>query len=430
MKKLYTLALAAAVALGASALSLKQATPNEGFRLMPKGVNTAECLVKPMATLTAKTPRKAVSADDFYGLYIWSFSEAVNGKDYTEQELYVDPYETQDGVQEGIALIEFAGFQTLAKADLEAGTLTFVPLKIAENYALDATTNVDLYVIPFRIDFDTMDFVKTEESTITITENSVTMPENEGWGLYVTLPGAEMSTAEPALLFAYNEFKPYNDRDYWTPVGDAEFRDGIIYSLFRTDEVGTEDKVPVTNVAVYRNNEDPNYLRIMNPFGEYMKQFYTDGEFTSNPLYLDLTDPENVVWEAQFTGIADSSSQYYLMGADYGSTQFFDLTEAEIEEWGVKKITYADNVISFPAGSVFAAIPRGNNRWGVIPGLPEFSTYISLPEGWISAVSNITVEDNNAPVEYYNLQGVRVANPENGLYIKRQGKTAKKVLVK
>lgn len=48
----------------------------------------------------------------------------------------------------------------------------------------------------------------------------------------------------------------------------------------------------------------------------------------------------------------------------------------------------------------------------------------------VGGVSNIVVEDENAPVEYYNLQGVRVANPENGLYIRRQGNKATKVLVK
>lgn len=40
------------------------------------------------------------------------------------------------------------------------------------------------------------------------------------------------------------------------------------------------------------------------------------------------------------------------------------------------------------------------------------------------------VADDNAPVEYFNLQGVRVANPENGLYIRRQGSKVQKVLVK
>ncbi len=36
--------------------------------------------------------------------------------------------------------------------------------------------------------------------------------------------------------------------------------------------------------------------------------------------------------------------------------------------------------------------------------------------------------DANAPVEYFNLQGVRVANPENGLFIARQGNKTVKVV--
>ncbi len=46
-----------------------------------------------------------------------------------------------------------------------------------------------------------------------------------------------------------------------------------------------------------------------------------------------------------------------------------------------------------------------------------------------SGIDNITT-DSNAPAEYYNLQGVRVANPEAGLYIRRQGNNVTKVYVK
>jgi len=53
----------------------------------------------------------------------------------------------------------------------------------------------------------------------------------------------------------------------------------------------------------------------------------------------------------------------------------------------------------------------------------NFTEYVS------TGIEDIVV-DENAPVEYYNLQGVRVANPENGLYIRRQGNKATKVLVK
>ncbi len=50
------------------------------------------------------------------------------------------------------------------------------------------------------------------------------------------------------------------------------------------------------------------------------------------------------------------------------------------------------------------------------------------PNGSMSGINDITVEDN-APVEYYNLHGVRVANPENGLYIRRQGSKVAKVVL-
>lgn len=46
-----------------------------------------------------------------------------------------------------------------------------------------------------------------------------------------------------------------------------------------------------------------------------------------------------------------------------------------------------------------------------------------------TGIEDVTV-DENAPVEYYNLQGIRVANPENGIFIRRQGNKTSKVLVK
>ena len=46
-----------------------------------------------------------------------------------------------------------------------------------------------------------------------------------------------------------------------------------------------------------------------------------------------------------------------------------------------------------------------------------------------SSVAEVAV-DANAAVEYFNLQGVRVANPENGLFIRRQGNNVSKVYVK
>lgn len=47
-----------------------------------------------------------------------------------------------------------------------------------------------------------------------------------------------------------------------------------------------------------------------------------------------------------------------------------------------------------------------------------------------SAVENIAVSDEDALVEYYNLQGVRVAEPANGIFIRRQGNSVSKVYIR
>ncbi len=59
----------------------------------------------------------------------------------------------------------------------------------------------------------------------------------------------------------------------------------------------------------------------------------------------------------------------------------------------------------------------------------RFSYFIVTTQN--SGVEGIAADaDLDAPVEFYNMQGVRVLNPESGLYIRVQGSKATKVLVK
>lgn len=61
----------------------------------------------------------------------------------------------------------------------------------------------------------------------------------------------------------------------------------------------------------------------------------------------------------------------------------------------------------------------------------DYYLVFSYPDGLVSGIDNVMVsEDSNAPVEYYNLQGVRVENPANGLYIRRQGEKVEKVAIR
>lgn len=54
---------------------------------------------------------------------------------------------------------------------------------------------------------------------------------------------------------------------------------------------------------------------------------------------------------------------------------------------------------------------------------------IVVPDGQ-SGIESVVAADENAPVEYYNLQGVRVANPTAGLYIIKQGSKVSKAILR
>lgn len=76
-----------------------------------------------------------------------------------------------------------------------------------------------------------------------------------------------------------------------------------------------------------------------------------------------------------------------------------------------------------------------SNMWQV----EEEGTYIvtfDLNNWTLNVASNADtgvielVTDKNAPVEYYNLQGVRVEDPSNGLYLVRKGGKVSKIMIK
>ncbi len=62
----------------------------------------------------------------------------------------------------------------------------------------------------------------------------------------------------------------------------------------------------------------------------------------------------------------------------------------------------------------------GNYRW--------FIDDVKLYTGG-AGVNDIAV-DENAPVEYFNLQGIKVNNAENGIYLRRQGSKVEKLIIK
>lgn len=86
---------------------------------------------------------------------------------------------------------------------------------------------------------------------------------------------------------------------------------------------------------------------------------------------------------------------------------------------------------------ILASTPLGdiNNLNGVVylinksTGMVENACMVTSAQiAGIEGVEADSVVDPNAPVEYFNLQGIRIAEPTQGLYIRRQGSKAQVVL--
>lgn len=106
-----------------------------------------------------------------------------------------------------------------------------------------------------------------------------------------------------------------------------------------------------------------------------------------------------------------------------------------------------DNVVAFGSGEACnintsgsaTVVPAGDSRgiatvqgWdafnagAMLNGLPA----LNWQGGETGGIDDITVDINgNETIEYYNLNGVRVENPQSGLYIKKQGDKVEKIMV-
>jgi hypothetical protein len=54
---------------------------------------------------------------------------------------------------------------------------------------------------------------------------------------------------------------------------------------------------------------------------------------------------------------------------------------------------------------------------------------VTLEDLTPAGIANVEADAADAPVEYYNLQGQRVANPTNGVFLRKQGATVTKVRI-
>lgn len=220
---------------------------------------------------------------------------------------------------------------------------------------------------------------------------------------YLLLPGAEIP--EPV--------------DPWETIdAQAQWLDNVVYSTF-TETDNTE----YITVEVQMSTEEEGLIRILDPLQSLYSALGIVGE--SPEMVIDITDPDNVMVELQETGLYSTTAGDYL----YFNEGWYGAISGEAVEAGLKAtLTYDEttntSTIKFP-GNSFTLYTATTQKF-YYGGQAESVLIYKGQAG----VKSVAADNADAPVVYYNLQGVEVANPEAGLYIRRQGTTATKVMIK
>jgi hypothetical protein len=405
MKKFYTLALAAATVLSASAFDIS--APKAGTRVMEgnpeitKNFNLKKGNLGSLKETTpgvdfskmskkAKAPAKVAPAkSDFvnslYEQCYYYYDESASSY-WSYYELPSGIYDAGENATEGYDLVIYSFWQdelgALAAYDESTGTLS-IPMQPIAQQVSNGTTYT-FYFAHLAYDEEQDGFVIPEEDfQLTATEDKAFTNNEDYWAILYTYEGASGYGIYDLCASMYMEFAnsmveySYVDEDTNEP-----------YSVYRYQ------------YATYDNSA----LTITNLLG-----YGQDVEFVIDADAKTATATNQLFYSY-------NGSVYYVGDADGNKTLVCEVMQNSDGEY---KIFYTETL---------AVVASRGSAVAVSYDEFYFVSDIDLLTG--AGVKNVSIDNSNAPVEYFNLQGVKVENPSNGIFIRRQGTQSSKVLVK
>lgn len=440
MKKIYTMLFAASVAISATAA---EAGAIRGDVVTPKRQQTPAGLsfsssefqkLPPQEGRTVRGLRKADASATLEGT--WTF-------------VCYDTY-FSDSAMDGIAL-EY-------NASVNGSTVTFTPTS-SDQYGMiafyDEAQGVlvfsrdylgksgDRYVYqqPFIYNWKTNDLDYSDiTAEICVTQNVIMFEADAGiyWAAYGDMEGTSPKGALNILDMLCALAPPEGE---WKDLGNATFMDGWLIPAYGENQADYLYEVPLQQSVA-----NPSIYRLVNPYkaGPLSNQNQSKG---NGYIMFDVSDPDHVVFLLSDAGFVNSQA---------GVSMFFPYnhlgvlllvnpgyTTAELVSAFGESIPYStfkDGVVNLnktdPEGRPDARFglqydPSYGMYWAIDNnGTPaNMTAKIVFPED--NAVEIIGAEDTAAPAEYFNLQGVRVLNPQPGqIVICRQGSKTTKLIAR
>lgn len=443
MKKLYFLTLAASVALSASAVNEATVQNAQSFQ------KSSKTLVRSFTTQTTPKPQRAADYDS----YQWT--ELGTGKygSSVVADIYGGSTEITD-----VTVFEAVGHPGVYKAVgvwpdmVENGTLIFdatdpnfviVPKQLTgiTDQADGATYIASMTYVYTEVEGYTKDDVmgQVPECVPVLSNGCINFPVKslalnwpeapatsetnpEGWYIsskstgVLVLPGA--TYVEP-----------------WELLGEGTFTNNFFGPTF-----GVNDIAPYT-VPVYRSTSNEDVYKIGHPW----KGFWdAQGWSSESPaIELDATDATNILLPLTTTNInGRTDGVYYIMGntwfivnndgQDPSTAAEDERITLTSEEQTEADGTYITRTFTFmPKSCLLLASATSKVYYMGGQGTPTNSTIVVKTKVDSQGISGIEEDSSNAPVKYFNLQGVEISEPATGtIVIRVQGDKATKTIVR
>lgn len=228
----------------------------------------------------------------------------------------------------------------------------------------------------------------------------------------------------------------------WEDLGMAKFMDGWVLPCFGINQL---DEKNWYEVPLQRSLTNENIYRLVDPYHLGPAVDFNESKVTGYIMF-DVSDSDHVVFLKSNAGWANSEvgvSTFYCYNSLAFYMNYLDASSEDIiQAFGdeIPNTTFKNNVVSlgyyddpeygiqYDANFGFQGDPDGGFSWQDNSGETVNMTAAIYFPGY-SSITNLSNSDYK--IEYYNLQGVKVVNPEKGqIVIKKQGDSVSKVIVR
>lgn len=235
------------------------------------------------------------------------------------------------------------------------------------------------------------------------------------------------NTVQYAVVYNIFEGEQFKEFSYGVKIGDAE----------NTESWNTESSAIFLEPLAAEATEAPKFIARNRNMAGY--RLSADGESAMQKITLPdgSTLGFGIASTTNFTAFTVGGESYVVGNQPDPSKSDPTSISARTHYWEVKKVSTGETMAtwSMPTGEACdynVGFASSVNEDGSV-NIYQFNKGIRLAKYTLAAdftgINNVIADaDENAPVEYYNLQGVKVEKPENGIFIKKQGAKATKII--